>query len=234
MLLACTACSEIILRPHQFCNLTEVIIREHDDIASLKRQARLATILGTFQVRGACQGTAHTAAVSGDAGAASAAAAHLANGAGLKHSTACVRSHEVRHTHGASFCMLRMWRSAAAWVAGKYLFVYNCQKAGLPLLIHCCLLFPAVHPGRLSIPAGCVELQHQPGAAAGCEPDRDHGQHAHERPAGHGAAQQRAAAAQGTCRAGEDVPAARLVAAWCFSAPAVTHTGIACIPFLPY
>jgi hypothetical protein len=45
------ACSEIILRPYQFCNLTEVIIREHDDIASLKRKARLATILGTFQVR---------------------------------------------------------------------------------------------------------------------------------------------------------------------------------------
>jgi hypothetical protein len=44
-------CSEIILRPYQFCNLTEVIIREHDDIASLKRKARLATILGTFQVR---------------------------------------------------------------------------------------------------------------------------------------------------------------------------------------
>jgi hypothetical protein len=45
-----TPCSEIILRPYQFCNLTEVIIREHDDIASLKRKARLATILGTFQV----------------------------------------------------------------------------------------------------------------------------------------------------------------------------------------
>lgn len=41
--------SEILLRPYQFCNLTEVIIRESDDIASLKRKARLATILGTFQ-----------------------------------------------------------------------------------------------------------------------------------------------------------------------------------------
>lgn len=42
-------CCEIILRPYQFCNLTEVIIRQHDDLASLKRKARLATILGTFQ-----------------------------------------------------------------------------------------------------------------------------------------------------------------------------------------
>lgn len=47
-------CSEIILRPYQFCNLTEVIIRQHDDLASLKRKARLATILGTFQVRRCC------------------------------------------------------------------------------------------------------------------------------------------------------------------------------------
>lgn len=45
----CLSYSEIILRPYQFCNLTEVIIKEGDDIASLKRKARLATILGTFQ-----------------------------------------------------------------------------------------------------------------------------------------------------------------------------------------
>tara|TARA_R110000787_G_scaffold30072_3_gene81063 strand:+ start:1327 stop:3240 length:1914 start_codon:yes stop_codon:yes gene_type:complete len=42
-------CSEIILRPYQFCNLTEVVVRESDDAASLKRKVRLATILGTVQ-----------------------------------------------------------------------------------------------------------------------------------------------------------------------------------------
>ncbi len=42
-------CSEIILRPHQFCNLTEVVVRAEDDPDSLKRKIRLATILGTFQ-----------------------------------------------------------------------------------------------------------------------------------------------------------------------------------------
>jgi ribonucleoside-diphosphate reductase alpha chain len=42
-------CSEIILRPYQFCNLSEIIVRADDTIDSLKRKARLATILGTFQ-----------------------------------------------------------------------------------------------------------------------------------------------------------------------------------------
>ncbi len=42
-------CSEIILRPYQFCNLTEVVVRESDDLDSLKRKVRLATILGTVQ-----------------------------------------------------------------------------------------------------------------------------------------------------------------------------------------
>ena len=56
-------CSEIILRGAkldengqpikgtggQFCNLTEVVVRETDDLASLKRKVRLATILGTAQ-----------------------------------------------------------------------------------------------------------------------------------------------------------------------------------------
>ena len=42
-------CSEIILRPYQFCNLTEVIVRSDDTLESLKRKAGLATILGTFQ-----------------------------------------------------------------------------------------------------------------------------------------------------------------------------------------
>jgi ribonucleoside-triphosphate reductase len=42
-------CSEIILRPYQFCNLTEVIVRAEDTVESLKRKMRLASILGTFQ-----------------------------------------------------------------------------------------------------------------------------------------------------------------------------------------
>ena len=42
-------CSEIILRPYQFCNLTEVVIRATDSLKDLKRKVRLATILGTAQ-----------------------------------------------------------------------------------------------------------------------------------------------------------------------------------------
>tara|TARA_R110000868_G_scaffold74001_1_gene214119 strand:- start:66 stop:1229 length:1164 start_codon:yes stop_codon:yes gene_type:complete len=42
-------CSEIILRPLQFCNLTEVVVRATDDIDSLSEKVRLATILGTIQ-----------------------------------------------------------------------------------------------------------------------------------------------------------------------------------------
>ena len=42
-------CSEIILRPHQFCNLTEVVVKEHDTDEDLDRKVRLATILGTAQ-----------------------------------------------------------------------------------------------------------------------------------------------------------------------------------------
>jgi ribonucleoside-triphosphate reductase len=42
-------CSEIILRPYQFCNLTEVVVRSSDTPADLERKVRLATILGTFQ-----------------------------------------------------------------------------------------------------------------------------------------------------------------------------------------
>ena len=42
-------CSEIILRPNQFCNLSEVVARVGDTSASLHRKVRLATILGTFQ-----------------------------------------------------------------------------------------------------------------------------------------------------------------------------------------
>ena len=42
-------CSEIILRPNQFCNLTEVVIRATDTIEDLERKVKLATILGTIQ-----------------------------------------------------------------------------------------------------------------------------------------------------------------------------------------
>lgn len=42
-------CSEIILRPYQFCNLTEVVCRADDTLDDLKRKVQLATILGTIQ-----------------------------------------------------------------------------------------------------------------------------------------------------------------------------------------
>jgi ribonucleoside-diphosphate reductase alpha chain len=42
-------CSEIILRPYQFCNLTEVVVRATDNVDDLERKVRLATILGTIQ-----------------------------------------------------------------------------------------------------------------------------------------------------------------------------------------
>jgi ribonucleoside-triphosphate reductase (thioredoxin) len=45
----CNPCSEIILRPYQFCNLTEVVARSADTLDTLKEKVRLATILGTFQ-----------------------------------------------------------------------------------------------------------------------------------------------------------------------------------------
>jgi ribonucleoside-diphosphate reductase alpha chain len=42
-------CSEIILRPYQFCNLSEVVLRENDTKKDIKRKVELATILGTWQ-----------------------------------------------------------------------------------------------------------------------------------------------------------------------------------------
>ena len=42
-------CSEIILRPYQFCNLTEVVVRATDTMETLEEKVRLATILGTIQ-----------------------------------------------------------------------------------------------------------------------------------------------------------------------------------------
>ena len=42
-------CSEIILRPSQFCNLTEVVVRADDSVSDLERKVRIATFLGTLQ-----------------------------------------------------------------------------------------------------------------------------------------------------------------------------------------
>lgn len=42
-------CSEIILRDRQFCNLSEVVVREDDTYETLAEKVRLATILGTLQ-----------------------------------------------------------------------------------------------------------------------------------------------------------------------------------------
>jgi ribonucleoside-diphosphate reductase alpha chain len=42
-------CSEIILKPFEFCNLTEVVVRENDNLDDLLEKVEIATILGTFQ-----------------------------------------------------------------------------------------------------------------------------------------------------------------------------------------
>ena len=42
-------CSEIVLRPYQFCNLSECVVRHDDTKETLLRKVRLATILGTIQ-----------------------------------------------------------------------------------------------------------------------------------------------------------------------------------------
>ena len=42
-------CGEIYLRSKQFCNLTNVVIRPKDTVATLKRKMELATLLGTYQ-----------------------------------------------------------------------------------------------------------------------------------------------------------------------------------------
>ena len=42
-------CSEIILRPYQFCNLSEVVVRASDTLDDLLRKTRIATIVGTIQ-----------------------------------------------------------------------------------------------------------------------------------------------------------------------------------------
>lgn len=42
-------CGEIALRSAGLCNLTEIVVRPSDNIETLKRKARIATILGTIQ-----------------------------------------------------------------------------------------------------------------------------------------------------------------------------------------
>ena len=42
-------CGEILLRPNEFCNLTEVVIGADDKVEDLAEKVRLATILGTWQ-----------------------------------------------------------------------------------------------------------------------------------------------------------------------------------------
>jgi len=42
-------CCEIILRPNQFCNLTEVVVKKNDTETALAKKVQLATILGTYQ-----------------------------------------------------------------------------------------------------------------------------------------------------------------------------------------
>lgn len=42
-------CSEIILRPNQFCNLTTVVVSGDDDYLILQKKVEAATILGTWQ-----------------------------------------------------------------------------------------------------------------------------------------------------------------------------------------
>lgn len=45
----CNPCSEIILRPQEFCNLTEVIVRPEDTKESLCEKVHSATIIGCLQ-----------------------------------------------------------------------------------------------------------------------------------------------------------------------------------------
>src|SRR5690606_635055 len=42
-------CSEIILRPFQFCNLSSVVVRSEDTLETLLSKVESAAILGTFQ-----------------------------------------------------------------------------------------------------------------------------------------------------------------------------------------
>lgn len=46
---AVNPCGEIILRPYQFCNLSEVIVRVDDTQETLKEKVKIASIIGTLQ-----------------------------------------------------------------------------------------------------------------------------------------------------------------------------------------
>lgn len=45
----CNPCSEILLRPAQFCNLTEVIVRPKDTLETLNTKIQQASFIGTLQ-----------------------------------------------------------------------------------------------------------------------------------------------------------------------------------------
>jgi ribonucleoside-triphosphate reductase len=45
----CNPCSEVLLRPDEFCNLTEIVVRASDTMYTLANKASVASILGTFQ-----------------------------------------------------------------------------------------------------------------------------------------------------------------------------------------
>jgi ribonucleoside-diphosphate reductase alpha chain len=45
----CNPCGEVILRPRQFCNLSEAVIRSNDDIGDLIEKVKTATWLGVIQ-----------------------------------------------------------------------------------------------------------------------------------------------------------------------------------------
>lgn len=45
----CNPCSEILLRPNEFCNLSEVIVRHNDSLIDLLEKVEVATIFGTLQ-----------------------------------------------------------------------------------------------------------------------------------------------------------------------------------------
>ena len=42
-------CSEIILRPYQFCNLSTIVVRPDDDKNSIRQKVVMATVMGTMQ-----------------------------------------------------------------------------------------------------------------------------------------------------------------------------------------
>lgn len=48
-LIGVNPCGEIILKPYEFCNLTNVICRSNDTAKTLKKKVRIASILGTYQ-----------------------------------------------------------------------------------------------------------------------------------------------------------------------------------------